>query len=764
MKRISKSLVFKISFSIFLIELGALSALGIFYLERFSAEIDARVRTNAQLPGKLMEQRILGFDAARDREAMRRLIGETLTEAMVIRRDGLVFYASNREKEGKEYTGVVDPTTRHRLASGMTRQISEPVLFQGNGYIEVFSPLRPENKLLGYLFLKVDTTHSRQEKGAVATIFAIGSLLCIFLTTATEIVLVHMLTIPGIRASLKCLKAVGEGDIGARIFPATSPDEIGQLQRGINAAVEEIQKRIQAQQEAENKLRKNKEELNLYFEYTPAATAMCDRNMRYLAHSRRWIVDYHLPDENLIGQCHYDVFETIPEKWKQEHIRCFQGEVIVNDEEPFNRKDGTMDWVRRSLHPWRTESGEIGGLIMFTEVTTRKREAETALKRLRNYLANIIDSMPSVLVGIDTEGRVTQWNRQAERETGISSEAAAGKMLGLVFPRLQSETDNIRKAIEKRQVQRDPGRSRTCDGETRYEDITIYPLATNGDDGAVIRVDDATERTRLEGMIVQSEKMLSVGGLAAGMAHEINNPLAGMIQTAIVMADRLTKEIPANEKAAEAAGATMASIGEFMEARGILRMLDTIRESGKRAADIVQNMLSFSRKSDSAISSHSMAALLDDSLELAGTDYDLRKQYDFRNIEIVREYDEAALPIPCEKQKIQQVFLNILKNGAESMQSQNRGHNPRFFLRVANEDKMVRVEIEDNGPGIDKITRKRAFEPFFTTKPPGVGTGLGLSVSYFIVSEIHGGTMSVESPPGKGAKFVVKLPKERTPK
>jgi len=257
--------------------------------------------------------------------------------------------------------------------------------------------------------------------------------------------------------------------------------------------------------------------------------------------------------------------------------------------------------------------------------------------------------------------------------------------------------------------------------------------------------------------------MLSVGGLAAGMAHEINNPLAGMMQTANVMANRLGGEpdLPANIRAAEDAGTSMPAIIAFMESRGVLRMLETINDSGRRVADIVNNMLSFARKSDAQSSSQDLTELMDKTIELAATDYDLKKHYDFKQINIIKEYEEGIPAIPCEGAKIQQVLLNILRNGAQSMQDDtSTDKKPCFIIRIRHDkkDNMISIEVEDNGPGISPSIRKRIFEPFFTTKPAGVGTGLGLSVSYFIVTENHGGEMFVESEPGISTRFIVKLP------
>ena len=411
------------------------------------------------------------------------------------------------------------------------------------------------------------------------------------------------------------------------------------------------------------------------------------------------------------------------------------------------------------------ETQELGTIL--NKMVTSVRKSERDLRKANTYIGNIINSMPSVLVGVDSDGIVTQWNTEAERATGVSAENAVGQPLAQAFTRLAGGMERVGEAMRDRKPLSKSRQARQEDGEIRYEDLTVYPLTADGIEGAVIRLDDVTERVRIEEMMVQSEKMMSVGGLAAGMAHEINNPLAGMIQTAGVMADRLTNlEMSANQRAAEAAGTTMEAIHAFMDARGIPRMLRNIRTSGNRAAEIVLNMLSFARKSEAAASPQDLAALLDQCVELAGTDYDLKKKYDFRQIEIVREYQEDLPCVPCEPGKIQQVIVNLLRNGAEAMHeeqadfSRMEERKPCFHLRLRHEKDtgMVRIEIEDNGPGMDEATRKRVFEPFFTTKPTDRGTGLGLSVSYFIITENHGGEMSVESRPGEGSTFVIRLP------
>ena len=270
---------------------------------------------------------------------------------------------------------------------------------------------------------------------------------------------------------------------------------------------------------------------------------------------------------------------------------------------------------------------------------------------------------------------------------------------------------------------------------------------------------DVTDRKKSQEIIIQNEKLRSVGGLAAGMAHEINNPLAGILQSAQVIKERLTGKLLKNKSVAKESGTDIDTIGKYLEKRGILRMLETIMDSGKRAAEIVENMLNFSRMEDPRFERHDLAKLLDKTMELALSDFNLKEKYDFKDIEVVREYAGDLDDILCDGPRMQQVFLNIFKNGADAMiRSDMKDRKPKLTLRTRLEGDHAFIEIEDNGPGISEEVKSRIFEPFYTTKSVGEGTGLGLSISYFIVCENHNGEMFVESKPGKGTKLIISLP------
>jgi len=384
------------------------------------------------------------------------------------------------------------------------------------------------------------------------------------------------------------------------------------------------------------------------------------------------------------------------------------------------------------------------------------------LRKTQRYIKNIIDSMPSVMIGVDPEGRVTHWNTAAEKSACIGPDAIEGRLFTEVYPNLASQMENIRASLENRTPRKMEKQIRCMQDETRYEDIMIYPLATNGVEGAVIRVDDVTDRVRIEEMMIQTEKMMSVGGLAAGMAHEINNPLGVVLQGVQNAFRRLSPDLEANHIIAEECGTNLKAVRTYLEQRGIFRYLEGIKESGTRAARIVTNMLNFSRHSESNMTETDIHKLLDSTLELAANDYDLRKKYDFRYIRIVREYDPELTQITCTATEIEQVVLNLLKNSAQAM-AEIKGFlsEPKIILRTRKDGNYAQIEVQDNGPGMDEKTRTRIFEPFYTTKGVGVGTGLGLSVSFFIIANNHKGLLSVESEPGRGAKFIIRLPLEK---
>ena len=163
---------------------------------------------------------------------------------------------------------------------------------------------------------------------------------------------------------------------------------------------------ITSRHQALDDLRQREELLSFFVTYTPVAVAMFDLEMNYLHYSQRWITDFNLPDEDLTGRCHYDVLAPIPEHWKQEHLRCLQGESIRKDEEALTRPDGSVEWVRRTLYPWRTHNEKIGGIIVLVELTTERKRAEQAAKEAEanlKLMERVVENSPVVLFRWETK-------------------------------------------------------------------------------------------------------------------------------------------------------------------------------------------------------------------------------------------------------------------------------------------------------------------------------------------------------------------------
>jgi len=281
-------------------------------------------------------------------------------------------------------------------------------------------------------------------------------------------------------------------------------------------------------------------------------------------------------------------------------------------------------------------------------------------------------------------------------------------------------------------------------------------------------IQDITRKKQMEETLIQSEKMRTIAGLAAGVAHEINTPLSAILQSTQIVEQGLVKDGPQNRELAHEYGIDLAGLHQYCKRMEIDYFLAGIRDSALNASKTVKHLLQFSSPVKDNMTRVNIAELLDNAVELSHSDYDLRKKYNFLNLAIKKEYDPELPAVSCIATEISQVFLNLIKNGAQAMGAESRtdGHNelqppkkkPLLILRTLRVHDKVRIEVEDNGSGMDNEVRRQLFDPFFTTKEVGEGTGLGLFVSYTIVCDKHRGKLWAESEPGRGTKFVVELP------
>lgn len=402
---------------------------------------------------------------------------------------------------------------------------------------------------------------------------------------------------------------------------------------------------------------------------------------------------------------------------------------------------------------------EVAAQVAQVISNSRRRHSEMELNETRFLLQDVINSMPSVLVTVDGEQRVTQWSKEAIKLSGLDADSALGMKLKDALPVCEELMQRVLALVEDHRSHTLLRQECLIAGKKQFFDIAIYPLSSNEMEGTVLRLDFVTERVQIESMMSQTEKMMSIGGLAAGMAHELNNPLGGILQGLQNIKRRFSPELPKNVETAEALGLDLEKVRQYMDDRQIARFIENIGQSSAHAADIVANLVKFIRHPEAGMMAENLPKLIDSTVELALLDYDMKKKYGFREMKIEREYDSELMSVPCVASEIQQVLLNALRNAAQAVALQvGRSEAGQITIRTKKVDNMACIEIEDNGPGLDESTRNRVFEPFFTTRDPGVGTGLGLSVSYYIVHDQHKGSMHMESTPGKGAKLIIELP------
>jgi PAS domain S-box-containing protein len=395
-------------------------------------------------------------------------------------------------------------------------------------------------------------------------------------------------------------------------------------------------------------------------------------------------------------------------------------------------------------------STKIGDLTLtgFMDATVRKQ----AIKE-------ILDFMPSALIGLDSQRRVTHWNRSAAELFGKAAASVMNQPIFTVVPMLSKYSDLIGAARHEHRLARMENIFADGQGGPRTVDILLYPIVSPDGSGVVIRIDDVSERVRMEEMIIQTEKMVSVGQLAAGMAHELNNPLAGILQSAQVLTKRLSEDTQANRDMAMECGCAMENIRRYQERRQIPDMIGGILNLAQRAAGIVGDMMDFSQKTTPGKVPVDANRLFDSAMELLSSDHDLTTLLDGRGIQLLREYEPDLPRVSCSKSQLRQALVNLIRNAFQALKGPRETPlPPTITLRTSREGDMVRLEVEDNGCGMEEEVRRKAFDPFFSTRPTGEGTGLGLPVAYYIVVNNHHGTLRLESEPGKGTRAVLCLP------
>jgi PAS domain S-box-containing protein len=380
----------------------------------------------------------------------------------------------------------------------------------------------------------------------------------------------------------------------------------------------------------------------------------------------------------------------------------------------------------------RTVSGYVAVAIENSLLYKDQQARASELKLLKEFNESIIESINVGLLAVDLEGRVTRLNSALEHMLDLRRDAAVGRRVEELFS--EDFADTLKQVLGKDgwllKSIRNIYKLHTATRANRalVLNIAIAPLQDGqGQTGALVVLEDVTDRISLEEQLQQREKLSSIGLLAAGVAHEVNTPLTGVSSYTQMLLGMLNENDPKHA------------------------LLQKVRTQAERATNIVNNLLNFSRTgSATEFAELNVARVLDDTLQL------LEPQLRRNQIEIVRQYDQDAPEAYANAGKLQQVFTNLILNARDAIPD-----GGRIIVSTGTaEDGSLIAEISDTGIGIAPENVAKIYDPFFTTKGVGQGTGLGLAVSYGIVQE-HAGRISVESTPGQGTTFRITLPTAR---
>lgn len=383
-----------------------------------------------------------------------------------------------------------------------------------------------------------------------------------------------------------------------------------------------------------------------------------------------------------------------------------------------------------------TLSGYVGIAIENARLYRSLERKASEYQRLKDFSENIIESINVGILAAGLDDRVESWNSRMEDLTGIAREYAIGHSLSALLPReiaerlaaIRGESNicHVDKVRLRTWVPVD--RNGQPNGSARREtvvNIAVAPLVAKDAEqiGRLIIFDDITDRSELERRLVQADKLSSIGLLAAGVAHEVNTPLA-VIST---YAQMLAKQVDGDDQKS--------------------RLLEKIAKQTFRASEIVNSLLNFSRTSQIDLAAIEIPRVVREVLSL------VEHQLEKARITVNLDMPESGAVVRGNGGRLQQVFLNLLINARDAMEAVGG----TLTIRVRNTAGNVTVEVIDTGRGIPADVLPRIFDPFFTTKGVKKGTGLGLSITYGIVQE-HGGTIEAESHPGQGTRFLLTFP------
>jgi two-component system, NtrC family, sensor kinase len=370
----------------------------------------------------------------------------------------------------------------------------------------------------------------------------------------------------------------------------------------------------------------------------------------------------------------------------------------------------------------QTIAGYVAVALDNAQLYSSLEQKALEIARLKDFSENIVESLNVGVLAVDLGGMVESWNTRMEQLFSVKRQDAVGRQLRALLPEELAEEIAARR--DEEQITGIYKQRLHHQGKVLTLNVSITPLVSKSGEriGRLLLFDDVTQRERMEEQMTQTEKLTSLGLLAAGVAHEVNTPLA-VISNYIQM---LAKQMPSDDPRHA--------------------IIDKIVKQTFRASEIVNNLLNFSRTGAAELADIDVNRVVEETLSLVA--HPLKTS----QIHIVKQLGDGLPPVRGSANKLQQVFLNLFLNARDAMPA-----GGMLEVRTAAHNGSVEIEVADTGAGIPREHIHRIFDPFFTTKSNGRGTGLGLSVSYGIIKE-HAGKIDVRSTPGKGTSFHVEFP------
>ena len=519
---------------------------------------------------------------------------------------------------------------------------------------------------------------------------------------------------------------------------------------------EDLEKRVQKLEHTESeckrllkRLNHSHDLINYIISHARSSIAVHDRALKYIYVSKRYLKEYKIKEQNVIGKHHYEVFPDLPQKWRDVHQRSLAGEVLSAEEDPYHREDGSVDWTRWECRPWYESDGSIGGIVIYTEVINDRKKIEEELRESEEKYRLLIENQTDLVVKVDIDGKFQFISPSYCEMFGMTNE----ELLGKKFMPYVHEDDREATAKAMEALYYPPHtayieqRAMTKDGWKWLSWMDTAVLDENKDVVGIIGVGrDITERKQTEKTLreseeklVRSKKMESLGLLAGGVAHDLNNVLAGIVS----YPELLLMDLPEDSK--------------------LRKPIETMQESGHRAVAIVQDLLTIAKGAATAKEPLYLNDMVRDYVN--SPEFKKLKSF-YPTVSVETNLDKDLLNISGSYVHIRKVITNLVSNASEAIESSgivtistiNRYvDSPLRGYDYVNTGEYVVLSVSDNGSGIPLDDLERIFEPFYTKKIMGrTGTGLGLAVVWNTVQD-HKGYIDVTSDEN-GTKFELYFP------